>query len=69
MPTDVKFKRRPTRIVAAITALLVLGRWFLIVVATSLAIVLFLKVQIVSWQAGDIDQGISAELAWTPTSP
>lgn len=69
MPTDVHFKSKPTRAAIVVDTLLVLARRCLIVVAVSLATLLFVRLQIVSWQFGEVDQGAPPELQLMMTAP
>jgi hypothetical protein len=69
MPTDVKFRPRPSRAAVAFDSFLVLARWCLVCVAVSLATLIFVQLQIVSWRIGEVDQGVPPELELTITSP
>ncbi len=68
MPTELRFKRRPSRWAESLDAVLVSACRALIGVAISLAILLVVELEIASWANG-IDQSGHPDLQLMVTSP
>ncbi len=62
MPTDIRFKPRASRIKKTIDAFLAAATGCLVLVAISLATLIFVEIQVLSWRVGEIDGGIPSEL-------
>ncbi len=69
MPTEVRFNRRPSRTREILDAVLVHASRCLIAIAVSLVTLIVVQLEIESWRAGDVDQGVPPELQVSVTSP
>ncbi len=67
MPTKAKSRPRSLRIKKILDDILVAATWSLILVAISLATLLFVEIQIASWSFGEADQGVPPQLQVTAT--
>ncbi len=68
MPTEIRFKTRPSRTAEMLDMLLAAARQGVIAIAISLTTVLIIQLEITSWRGGEIDQS-AQYLQLTITSP